>query len=152
MITYDTILSSFLGKITDYDFLEVDEEYIYSKITEWLNVIFANPVFRKLFGSVIIDPDERTVVYTMGTVTSADDSYNDLFVVETLSLGLVVEWLNPQIKSQVNIKQVFSGKEEKYYSQAAHLAEIRALYESSKSEFYKHIRDYGTYNNSYIKG
>ena len=70
---------------------------------------------------------------------------------EILAILVVREWLKPQLYSALLTKQVFSDKEQKYYSQSSHLSELRALDETLKIEAQKLSRDY-TYGNSEYLG
>ena len=65
---------------------------------------------------------------------------------EILAILVVREWLQPQLYSALLTKQVFSDKEQKYYSQSSHLSELRALDETLKIDAQKLSRDY-TYGN-----
>ena len=65
---------------------------------------------------------------------------------EILAILVVREWLQPQLYSSLLTKQVFSDKEQKYYSQSSHLSELRALDETLKIDAQKLSRDY-TYGN-----
>ena len=70
---------------------------------------------------------------------------------EILAILVTREWLQPQLYSALLTKQVFSDKEQKHYSQASHLSELRALDETLKIEAQKLSRDY-TYGNSEYLG
>ena len=70
---------------------------------------------------------------------------------EILAILVVREWLQPQLYSALLTKQVFSDKEQKYYSQSSHLSELRALDETLKIEAQKLSRDY-TYGSSEYLG
>ena len=70
---------------------------------------------------------------------------------EILAILVVREWLQPQLYSALLTKQVFSDKEQKYYSQSSHISELRALDETLKIEAQKLSRDY-TYGGSEYLG
>ena len=70
--------------------------------------------------------------------------------IEILAIMMVREHLSPHLHSTLLYKQVFSGKEQNYYSQSAHAKELRELDNSLKTEAQKLMRDY-TYQND-IKG
>ena len=70
---------------------------------------------------------------------------------EILAILVVREWLQPQLYSALLTKQVFSDKEQKYYSQSSHISELRALDETLKIEAQKLSRDY-TYGSSEYLG
>ena len=63
---------------------------------------------------------------------------------------MVIKWLEPQVKSKVNIAQMFGGKEQKWFSQATHLGEIKDLLENERIELNKLIRDRGSIYNPYL--
>ena len=70
--------------------------------------------------------------------------------IEILSILMVREWISVQLHSVVNTLQVFGGKEEKFYSQSSHLAELRALDESLRLEAQQLSRDYSYTDNDYF--
>ena len=51
-----------------------------------------------------------------------------------LAIPMVRGWLAPQIASVTLTAQVYSGKETKYYAQANHLSEMRALDENLRRQ------------------
>lgn len=69
---------------------------------------------------------------------------------EILAILVVREWLQPQLYSALLTKQVFSDKEQKYYSQSSHLSELRALDETLKIDAQKLSRDYTYVNSEYL--
>lgn len=75
----------------------------------------------------------------------------DLLDVEKEILAILVAraWLQPQINSTLLTAQVFSDKEQKYYSQAAHLSELLNLDEKLKLDAQKLSRDYSYSFGSY---
>lgn len=75
----------------------------------------------------------------------------DLLDVEQEILAILVAraWLQPQINSTLLTAQVFSDKEQKYYSQAAHLSELLNLDEKLKLDAQKLSRDYSYSFGSY---
>ena len=82
---------------------------------------------------------------------SVDDSADTEFIIELAAMGMVVEWLEPRVKSTTNIAQMFGGKEQKFYAQSMHMAEIRSMLTDARVELRKMVRDYGYVHNSYIE-
>ena len=62
--------------------------------------------------------------------------------IEILALLIVSEWLEPQVNSVNVTLQMFGGKEEKFYAQANHLSELKALRDGTRTEARKLMRDY----------
>ena len=80
-----------------------------------------------------------------------DDDADIEFILELIAMGMTVEWLEPRVKSVKNVAQMFGGKEQKFYSQAAHLTELETMLNDSRVELRKMVRDYGYIHNSYIE-
>lgn len=88
---------------------------------------------------------------------SARDDENEVFNndltdldIELLAMGMTLAWLDQYLNSTENVLQFIGGKEEKYYSQANHIEQLRALREDTRLEM-KRLHSYDTYaNNSYF--
>ena len=65
---------------------------------------------------------------------------------------MVAEWLQPRYESEVNVLQLFSNTDIKFYSQANHMAELREMYHRAKNDLRKIIRDRGYISNVYLAG
>lgn len=115
----------------------------------WVKSVLSLPYVRRLFDTLVIDEDIEEIDYTMKFPVS-DDEDKDFFD-ELVALGMVVEWLKPKYNSTLNTSQYFSNSEQKWYSQANHMAELREMYRIAKLELRKFIRDRGYINNSYIE-
>lgn len=147
---YENIYSCFLSKITDYSFLSLPEDDIYDFMRGWMHSTTARPYIRRLFSSIQLDDEIQLLTFEL-TDPVDDDSDLD-FTVEILARGMVIAWLEPQVKSVINISQMFGGKEQKFYAQANHLNELKGLLKEAKTELRKMIRDHGYINNSYLRG
>ena len=149
-LSYDEIFSDFLGSVTDYDLASIDIDDMYGLMTEYLHKALSQSYVRRLFASVNFDDVVQNLTFEMDN--NVDDAADLDFVKYILSKGMVVEWLKPQVRSKVNIAQFFGGKEEKWFSQAQHLSELRGLLEDTQLEMRKAIRDRGYIYNPYLEG
>ena len=152
MITmeFEEVYSIFHNKVDAYDFLELTDDEVETFEGEWLRSAASKPYVRRLFSSFTIDGDAETMDFEMGYGTD-DDADRD-FVTEVLALGMCIEWLSPKVNSMTHIYQTYASKEERFFSEASHMKEIRALRDSWKVEQRKLIRDRGYLYNSYIEG
>lgn len=148
-LQYEDIFSMFLTKIVDYSFLEHDEKYLREQMVSWLHSSASHPRLRAKFNSFYLSDENEILNFELKT--SVDEQSDIEFVKDVLSKGMVISWLEPQVKNVLLTKQMFGGKEEKYYAQANHLKELQLLLNDVKLEFSKLLRDYGYINNSYIK-
>ena len=72
-----------------------------------------------------------------------EEDLSDLEV-ELLALGMVDSWVSQYLNSTELVTQFIGGKEEKYYSQAAHIKELRDLKENNLLEMNR-LHNYNTY-------
>ena len=128
--SYEEIYNLAANKITDPEIALLSQEDIEELFHGYL--ISAIPKFRKCKNDLSNRDDELR-------------QFNvDLLDVEKEILAILVarEWLQQQLYSALLTKQVFSDKEQKYYSQSSHISELRALDETLKIEAQKLSRDY----------
>lgn len=137
MTSYETVYGRFLNRITDFNLGDLDDYTLNEMLKGWL---------------------QSAIVRTRtSSDLSARDNENEVFVsdlsdldVELLSLGMTLAWLDQTLNSTELTLQFVGGKEEKYYSQANHIAELRALRADTAREMQK-LYTYSTYtNNSYF--
>lgn len=148
-VNYKEIFSLFLGSITDYKLASLEEEDANTLMTEYLNKALAASYLNHLFSSFTLDDGTQTFTYTLAHATTNDETG---FVCNAIAKWMVYEWLHNQVRSVVNTAQFFGGSEQKYYSQSAHLAELRALQDDAYKEARFFIQDRGWINNSYLGG
>lgn len=147
-LQYQEVFNKFLLKITDYSFLEYDEEFINDNMKGWMFSVASIPYLRAKFATLSFDDEDGTIDFQLKR--SVDNDSDIYFVTDIFAKGMVAEWLEPQVKNVLYTKQFFGGKEEKFYSQAAMLKELRDLLNDVKIDLRKTIRDYGYINNSYL--
>ena len=149
-VNYDRIFSYFLGSVSDYTIPALEEEDAEAIMTEWLHKAFADPYKRRLFSSFTMDDDTQMITFEFRN--KIDDEGDEEFVALIGSKGMVIEWLNPQVKKKTLLSQMFSGKEIKWYSQAQQLGELQSLYDNTYNELRKIIRDRAYISNDYLEG
>ena len=147
MLSYSTLFSRVLNKINDQKELSLDENDLLEIYTERLHSVVGKPRVRRLFSSVSLDDEIQEMTFTLNN--SVDEESDKDFVLEILSLGMAIEWLQPQVDSVIHTSVMIGGKEEKKLLDN-HKNMIERL-DSMKKEQNKMIRDYGYMYNSYIK-
>ena len=138
MTSYMTLYEKCLSRIEDPTLTQLPEEDLENMLHEWLMSAVAK--MRKCV-SDLSNRDEELKQFNI-----------DLLDVEqeVLAILMVRAWVSQQLYSVTNTLQVFSGKETKYYSQAAHLAELRELDTKLKIEAQQLSRDYTYADNDYF--
>ena len=147
MLSYSTLFSRVLNKINDPKELSLDESDLLEIYTERLHSVVGKPRVRRLFSSISLDDKIQEMRFTLNN--SVDEESDKDFVLEILSLGMAIEWLQPQVDSVIHTSVMIGGKEEKKLLDN-HKNMIDRL-DSMKKEQNKMIRDYGYMYNSYIK-
>ena len=147
MLSYSTLFSRVLNKINDPKELSLDENDLLEIYTERLHSVVGKPRVRRLFSSLSLDDEIQEMTFTLNN--SVDEESDKDFVLEILSLGMAIEWLQPQVDSVIHTSVMIGGKEEKKVLDN-HKNMIDRL-DSMKKEQNKMIRDYGYMYNSYIK-
>lgn len=148
MLSYSTLFSRVLNKINDPKELQLNENDLLSIYTERLHSVIGKPRVRRLFSTLSPDDEIQEMTFTLNN--SVDEESDTDFVLEVLSLGMAIEWLQPQVDSVIHTSVMIGGKEEKKLLDN-HKNMIERL-DSMKKEQNKMIRDYGYMYNSYING
>lgn len=148
-LSYEDIFSDFLGNVTDYNIAAMDTNEAYELMSEYLHKALSISYVRRLFKSIEFDDDILEMKYEL--FNSIDESSDLDFIKNIIAKGMVIEWVKPQVRSKLNIAQMFGGKEQKFYAQANHLSELRSLLEDTEIELRKEIRDRGYIYNPYLK-
>ena len=147
MLSYSTLFSRVLNKINDPKELSLDENDLLEIYTERLHSVVGKPRVRRLFSSLSLDDEIQEMTFILNN--SVDEESDKDFVLEILSLGMAIEWLQPQVDSVIHTSVMIGGKEEKKLLDN-HKNMIERL-DNMKKEQNKMIRDYGYMYNSYIK-
>ena len=135
---YETIYKRFLQKITDFNLIELDDFTLDEMLNGWLKSAI---VRTRACDSDLSKRDDD--------IQEFEDDLSDVEI-ELLALGMTRSWLDQYLNSTELVLQFVSGKEEKYYSQAAHIKELRDLRSDITLEMQK-LHSYHTYtNNSYF--
>lgn len=146
---YESVFNNFFGYIDDYDLTTISEDDLTEYLVEWLHKATANPNVRRLYDSFVLDDETQIITYTMKQ--TVDETADAEFTIDVLAKGMVIQWLTPLVRSKKNINQVFTNnKESKFYSQSAHLSELREMLADVKKEQEDLIADRGFIWNSYL--
>ena len=134
---YEKVYGRFLNRCNDFNLVELDDHTLNEMLRGWLSSAIVRT--RTLDVNVVCDDENECFE---GDLTELD--------LEILAMGMTLSWLDQTLNSTELTLQFVSGKEEKFYSQSAHIAELRALREDTLREMQK-LHTYNTYtNNSYF--
>ena len=146
MLPYEKIFSVVRNKINDPKELSLNEQDLLELYTERLHSVVGKPRVRRIFSSIVLDDKIQMMDFKLNR--SVDEQSDIDFVLEILSLGMTIEWLQPQVDALIHTSIMIGGKEEKKLLDN-HKNMIERL-DSMKKEQNKLIRDYGYMYNSYL--
>ena len=148
-LQYEDIFSIFLSKITDYSFLEYDENFIKGQMVSWLHSSSSSPRLRAKFSTFALNDNESVLSFSLKN--SSDEQSDRDFVVDVLARSMVIAWLEPEVKNVLLTKQLLTSGDEKFFAQSNHISQMEQMLNTAKTELKNILRDYGYLNNSYIK-
>jgi hypothetical protein len=108
-IAYEAVRGAFLGYVNANQLLSKELKLAEAFMDDYLHKACAKPNVRRLFSEFSMDDDLKEIEFEMRNPT--DDDSDEVFLIDILSLGMVIAWLSPKVRSDVNIAQMFAGKE-----------------------------------------
>ena len=131
---YEKVYGRFLNRTTDFNLAELDDYTLNEMLKNWLH----SAIIRVRTSSDLSVRDDKNEVFE-NDLTDID--------IELLAMGMTISWLDQTLNSTELTLQFIGGKEEKYFSQSAHIAELRALRADTLREM-QQLYTYGTYTNN----
>jgi hypothetical protein len=131
---YEKVYGRFLARTTDFNLAELDDYTLNEMLKNWLY----SAIIRVRTSSDLSKHDDENEVFE-NDLTDMD--------IELLAMGMTISWLDQTLNSTELTLQFLGGKEEKIYSQANHIAELRALRADTLREM-QQLYTYGTYTNN----
>ena len=138
MTQYSTLYEKCLSKLEDPTLAMLPEEDLEEMLHGYLMSAIAK--HRKCEHD-LSDRDEELKQF--------NSDLSDLEI-EILSILMVREWISQRLNSVTNVMQVFGGKEEKWFSQASHIKELREMDDRLRLEAQQLSRDYSYIDNDYF--
>lgn len=138
---YSSIFSRFLMRVEDYKIANLDENTANEILIGYLRNTASDSFVRKLFTTFIMDDNTEEIEWVLAN--PQEDLADTDFVEDILSEGMIVQWVQPRYHSTLLTSQFFSNKEQNFYSQANHMAELKAMYDTARNDIRKKIRDRG---------
>lgn len=145
-LSYEKIFSTARGLYTDPKELSLSTDDLTEIYTERLNRVVGDVRVENMFSTLEMDDEVQRMEFVLNHPVS--DGADIRFVVRLLSLGMEIEWLQPQVDSILYSTLIGSTQEKKILD--GHSNMIDRL-NSLKLQFNKMIRDHGYVHNSYLE-
>lgn len=138
MTSYETIYNRALNKLEDPQLAQLPEEDLEEMLHGYLLSAIAK---HRKCDHDLSDRDEELKKF--------NSDLSDLEI-EILSILMLREWISQRLHSVTTVLQTFSGKETSFYSQAAHIKELREMDDRLRLEAQQLSRDYTYESNEYF--
>lgn len=154
-IPYDVFTEAFLGKVTEYDFIRLDDhdrnkiidDYMKRAISEFRHVCrydLTNTADDNIREFVIkTDQDDQDEEFQARM--DAEIAEDLVEIVDIVSEGMLVQWMKSYFYRAENLENVLNTKDFSAYSPAELLYRITNAYNQSKRDFTNMVREY-SYN------
>lgn len=146
-LSYEKIFSAARGLYTDPKELSLSTDDLTEIYTERLNRVVGDVRVENMFSTLEMDDEVQRMEFVLNHPVS--DGVDIRFVVRLLSLGMEIEWLQPQVDSILYSDPIIGSDQEKKILDG-HSNMINRL-NSLKLQFNKMIRDHGYVHNSYLE-
>lgn len=149
--SYQNIYSRFLIKIRDYEFAGLPEPKATGQMLEWLRSALSQPYIYRIFENTTFTADDEIAELTYTLTDTVNDYQDQNFVEELLACQMIVEWVQPKVKTTTLLNQMITNsKEQKFYAQANQLSQLRELLVDAENKVRSMLRDRGYIYNSYL--
>lgn len=139
MVSYDIFTEAFLGKVSEYDFLKLDEYDRTVLVDGFMKRALAN--FRKNCTYDLFTTGDDLIRSFDIDIPNADlDEIADI-----VSEGMVVQWLKPYVYKQELLQNTLNTRDFTTYSPAELLLRVGNAYGKAQKDFVNMIREY-SYN------
>lgn len=134
-ISYDTFVGAFLGKVTEYNFIQMDPYDRNRAVDGYMKRACAE--FNKVCKYDLSDRDDVTREF------AADIPEEDLDeIVDIVSEGMLVQWMKPYFYNAENLQNVLNTSDFSAFSPAELLYRITTAYQEVKRDFKNMIKEY----------
>lgn len=137
-VSYNLFTAAFLGKVTEYDFIKLDDYDRNSVVDGYMKRACAQ--FNKICKYDLVTGDDA--LRELQT-TIPDDEIDE--IVDIVSEGMMVQWMKPYFYRADNLENVLNTSDFSQYSPAELLYRITNAYNTSKRDFTNMMREY-SYN------
>ena len=140
VVSYDIFTSVFLSKLTEYDFIHMQEPMRQELVDGYMKR--AGAKFSEVCEYDIANGDDDTRTFTL-VKNGADISPSALDeIVDIVSLGMLLQWFTQQYYNQENMKNMLNTTDFSHYSPSELLYRMTSAFEMCKSDFANAIREY----------
>lgn len=144
-VSYDLFTDAFLSKMSEYEFITLDDESRQEIIDGYLRRA-VNKFKKNCLYDLVSTADAENRVFN---VDIPDEDIDE--IVDIISEGMIVQWLKPYLNKQELLENTLNTRDFTTYSPAELLLRVGNAYTNASKEFTQAIREY-SYNHADIGG
>ena len=135
-ITYDQFTEVFLSKITEYNFLKLEEADRQAIVDGYMKRAIAK--FSEVCVYDLGNGDDEGRAYTLENATEND--INE--IIDIVTDGMLVQWMNQYLYKQENLENALNTADFSHYSPAELTYRITNAHKMCKKNYINAIREY----------
>jgi hypothetical protein len=140
-VSYDVFINTFLSKITEYEFIKLDDKSAEEILDGFLKRAVSE--FKAVCKYDLVNT--RNDVLREFDIEISDSDLDE--IADIISEGMVVQWLKGYVNKQENLENVMNTRDFITYSPAELLMRVGNAYTQAKKDYTQMIREY-----SYVHG
>lgn len=140
-VSYDVFINTFLSKITEYEFIKLDDKSAEEILDGFLKRAVSE--FKAVCKYDLVNT--RNDVLREFDIEISDSDLDE--IADIISEGMVVQWLKGYVNRQENLENVMNTRDFITYSPAELLMRVGNAYTQAKKDYTQMIREY-----SYVHG
>ena len=137
-VSYDVFAGAFLSKITEYTFMQLQEENRTAIVDGFLKR--AVPKFAKVCRYNLTECDDSARVFLADIPADELDE-----IVDIVSEGMLEQWMKPYVYRQENLENILNSRDFTTYSPAELLLRVGNAHAKVQRDYTNMIREY-SYN------
>lgn len=137
-VPYDLFIGAFLGKVTEYDFINLDEYDRNNMVEGYMKRACSQ--FDKICKYNLTDRDD---IVRRFNIDIPEDEIDE--ILDIVSEGMLVQWMKPYVFKQDNLVQLLNTRDFTNYSPAELFRQVNSAYNSVSKNFTNAMREY-SYN------
>lgn len=135
-ISYDRFTEAFLAKITEYNFLKLDEGDRQTIVDGYMKR--AASKFSEVCKYDISNGDDDNREYTFNEIT--EDEVEE--IIDIVTDGMLEQWLRQYLYKQENLENMLNTSDFQHYSPAELTYRITNAYKMCRKDFIGRVREY----------
>ena len=137
-VPYDMFIGAFLGKVTEYDFINLDEYDRNNMVEGYMKRACSQ--FDKICKYNLTNRDD---IVRQFNIDVPEDEIDE--ILDIVSEGMLVQWMKPYVFKQDNLVQLLNTRDFTNYSPAELFRQVNSAYNSVSKNFTNAMREY-SYN------